>query len=348
MPRTSRSAASSGASTIVDVARQAGVSIKTVSRVVNRESGVREDTRERVMAAAQQLGWRPAQSARSLAGARSWLIGLLYLEPSAAFVAAVQQGATRRCREGGFHLVVESLADDGPLLRQQVEHMVATLRPDGMILTPPLCDDEGVLQALRESGTRFVQIAPGRDVPGVPSVRMGDASAAQEVTALLIDLGHRRIAFIRGKHEQAASRLREQGWRMAMQARGLPADETLVQTGAFNFDGGVQAAQRLLDLPERPTAVFAANDDMALGVLACAQQRGLRVPEDLSIAGFDDTPASSRVWPTLTTVRQPLQAMAALAVQLVASPPLAGEPLHRVLPYELLVRASTTAPRSGL
>jgi len=338
------------APTIVDVAAQAGVSIKTVSRVLNHEPGVQEATREQVLKVVAALKYRPKLSARSLAGARSFLIGLLYYDPSAAFVAGVQKGATLRCREAGYHLVVESLHNDAADIDSQVERMVSALRPDGMVLTPPLCDNPKVLKALRESQTPCVLMSPGRQVKGQPSVCMDDVHAAEEVTNLLISLGHERIAFIKGATDQAASARRYQGFANAMRAHGLAVDAELVHQGDFTFKTGVEGAHQLLSRRVRPTAVFASNDDMALGVLAAAQRLGLAVPADLSIAGFDDSPAAGLDWPPLTTVRQPVDQMARTAVEMLiganrsdAEPPTEAS-LHRVLPYELVVRDSTSAP----
>lgn len=344
-----------GSPTIVDVARDAGVSIKTVSRVLNHEPGVHESTRAAVLKVVEALRYRPKQSARSLAGGRSFLIGLLYYDPSASYVGNVQQGATLRCRELGYHLVVESLHNDAPDLRQQVERMVMALRPDGMILTPPLCDNAQVLAALRDSGTPFVLISPELDLPETPSVRMDDLHAAEEITNLLISLGHTHIAFIKGAPDQPATALRLQGYLNALAAHGITPEPGLIQQGQFTFETGRDAAHALLSRRQRPSAVFASNDEMALGVLAAAQRLGLTVPGDLSVAGFDDSPPAALVWPPLTTVRQPMAEMARLAVDLLVAPPRAGTkreaepdtpeaaelPLHRVLAHELVVRDST-------
>lgn len=337
-----------GSPTIVDVAREAGVSIKTVSRVLNHEPGVHESTRDQVLKVVEALRYRPKQSARSLAGGRSFLIGLLYYDPSAIFVGSVQQGATLRCRELGYHLVVESLHNDAPDLRQQIDRMVLALRPDGMILTPPLCDNPEVLAALRESGTPCVLMSPERDLRGVPSVRMDDVHAAEEITNLLLSLGHQRIAFIKGPPDQSASGLRYQGFINALRAHGLQPDPELIQPGAFTFQSGRDAAHQLLSRRQRPTAVFASNDDMALGVLAAAQRLGLAVPNELSVAGFDDSPTAALVWPPLTTVRQPVAEMARMAVEMLVGGQRGEAPadeadLHKILPHELVVRDSTRA-----
>ncbi len=333
----------SSAPTIVDVAREAGVSIKTVSRVVNREPGVHEQTREQVLAVVARLNYRPKQSARSLAGARSFLIGLMYYDPSAAFVGGVQKGAAVRCREAGYHLVVESLENDAADIGTQVDRMVSALRPDGMILTPPLCDNPKVLRALADSGTPVVLISPGEHDPTLATVRMDDVHAAEEVTHLLISLGHERIAFIKGAPDQAASALRYQGFRQAMAAHGLTMEDELVYQGDFTFPSGVAGAHQLLSRLVRPTAVFASNDDMALGVLAAAHRLGLAVPAELSVVGFDDSQAATLVFPPLTTVRQPIEDMARMAVDLLVAPPADGA-VNRVLMHELVVRDSTAAP----
>jgi LacI family transcriptional regulator len=335
--------------TIVDVARQAGVSIKTVSRVMNKEPTVHADTRTRVQEAVAALNYRPQLSARSLAGARSFLIGLLYYDPSAAFVAGVQRGATLGCREAGRHLVVESLQEDAVDVQAQIEAMLAALRPDGMILTPPLCDNPVILETLRASRTPCVLISPAGDGAGMASVRMDDALAAEELTNLLVSLGHRAIAFIEG--HQAASQRRREGYERALKAHGLAVDPALVVPGTFQFESGVAAARRLFALPAPPTAIFAANDDMALGALTEAQRLGIAVPGDVAIVGFDDSRAATLVWPELTTVRQPLAEMAMAAVAML----LAGEARRdadapapvRVLPHEVVVRGSTAAPAKG-
>ncbi len=335
--------------TIIDVARQAGVSIKTVSRVMNKEPTVHADTRARVLEAVAALNYRPQLSARSLAGARSFLIGLLYYDPSAAFVAGVQRGATLGCREAGRHLVVESLQQDGVDVQSQIESMLAALRPDGMILTPPLCDNPLILETLRANRTPCVLISPAGDGHGMPLVRMDDVLAAEELTNLLISLGHTAIAFIEGN--QSASVRRRQGYERALKAHRVALDPGLVVPGSFDFESGVAAAYKLFALPRPPTAIFAANDDMALGALTAAQRLGIAVPHDVAIVGFDDSRAASLVWPELTTVRQPLAEMAMAAVAMLLSGEVKLDPGHpapvRVLPHEVIVRGSTAAPAKG-
>ena len=231
----------------------------------------------------------------------------------------------------------------------QIESMLAALRPDGMILTPPLCDNPAILEALRANRTPCVLISPADDGHGMARVRMDDALAAEELTNLLISLGHTAIAFIEGN--QSASERRRHGYERALKAHRIAVDPALVVPGTFQFESGVAAAQKLFALPQPPTAIFAANDYMALGALTEAQRLGMAVPHDVAIVGFDDSRAATLVWPQLTTVRQPLAEMAMAAVDML----LSGEAKAgrapaapvRVLPHEVMVRGSTAAPRAG-
>lgn len=342
--------------TITDVAERAGVSMKTVSRVLNDEPNVQPQMRARVLAAVAELNYRPNMHARSLARSRSYLLGLLYYASSAAFVGGVQRGATTRCRELGYHLVVESLEEDGGDPSEQLNHMISALRPDGLILAPPVCDDRTVLDTLSAAHMPCVLISPGQAGPALASVAMDDVLAAREMTEYLLGLGHRRIGFIQGAPDQAAAPRRLQGYRAALRAAGLAEDPQLIAEGDFDFRSGQEACDRLLSLASPPTAIFASNDDMAMGAVMAAQRRGLVVPADLSVAGFDDSPMASLIWPQLTTVRQPVFEMAVKAVNLLVSrsgpkPGVAGDASPRAtepeppLPHELIARGSTAPPR---
>jgi LacI family transcriptional regulator len=333
--------------TIHEVARLSGVSIKTVSRVLNREPNVKNDTRARVQEAVAALNYRPNISARSLAGSKAYLIGVFFDNPSPAYVTDVQLGAIARCREEGYHLIVEPIDSEGDVAAQ-VEPMLATLRMDGVILTPPVCDNLTVLDVLEAEGVPYVRLSPDQDLGRSAHVRMDDTRAAYEMTAHLIGLGHVDIGFIKGHPDHGASHLRYGGYAAAMAEHGHPVREDRVEQGYFSFRSGFEAAERLLAGDDRPTAIFASNDDMALGVMAVANRLRLNVPETLSVAGFDDTPGAKVVWPQLTTVRQPIQAMAAAAADLLLSRATAGEgegPPSRLLDFELVVRESTGPAR---
>jgi LacI family transcriptional regulator len=331
--------------TIYNVAEAAGVSIKTVSRVLNRELNVRPETRAQVLAAVEALNYRPNIAARSLAGARAYLIGLLFDNPSAGYMSDVQLGVTARCRAQGFHLVVEPVDTAAAGAVAQVGELLAALRLDGLILTPPVSDHAGVLDLLDARGVPYIRISPDREPARAARVGVDDRAAARELTDRLLELGHRQIGFIRGHPDHGASHLRYEGYLEALTAAGLRPDPQRVEQGFFTFRSGVEAAERLLERGGL-TAIFASNDDMALGAMTVAARRGLEVPHDLSVAGFDDTPAARVVWPQLTTVRQPAADMAALAADLLIGRELRdpdGAFVARQLDFTLVERASTAA-----
>lgn len=334
--------------TIHHVARRAGVSIKTVSRVLNLEPNVRPDTRTRVLEAVEALNYRPNQSARSLAGSKSFLICLFYDNPSPAYNSDVQMGTISRCREAGYHLIVEPIENAAAGLAGAVRATLATLKVDGVILTPPVSDNAEVLDVVEQAGVPYVRIAPDRDLDRAARVHMDDRLAAHDMTERLIRDGHRDIGFIIGHPDHGASHLRLEGYEAAMRAHGLEVRPERVIQGRFSFESGLEAAQALLAGGDRPSAVFASNDDMALGVIAFAGRVGVSVPRDLSVVGFDDTPSAQIVWPQLTTVRQPIVEMAAAAADLLISGEArrgaaAGAPPSRLLDFEIIVRDSTAA-----
>lgn len=329
--------------TITDVARAAGVSMKTVSRVLNDEPNVTDSTRKRVKQAAKELRYRPNLSARGLAGSKSYLLALLYDNPSADYIARIQQGATDACREKGYHLMVEPLDLSEGDLTADLELLLERLPVDGVILTPPLCDSRRILSVLTKAGTPFVRVSPSFDPAMSPSVVMDDEIAAFQMTRHLIDAGHKNIGFIIGHKDHSASMLRRQGFERAMSDAALMINPRWVKQGDFSYDSGYAAAQAILSENSRPSAIFASNDDMAAAVMSVAGQKGLSIPEDLSICGFDDTALASMLWPPLTTVKQPILDMGALAVNLLigsaASPESKDTPLK--LEHEIIKRDSS-------
>jgi len=329
------------AATIKDVSVAAGVSVKTVSRVLNKERYVHDDTRMRVEAAIARLRFRPNLAARSLAGRRSFGVALIWDNPSPYYVFAVQEGVRARCDEEGVRMIAQPYRLGG-IADQGIAGLLDAAAPDGLILTPPVCDHAPVLAELDRRGVPFVRISPGVDLELGSSVFIDNRAAAHAMTARLVELGHRRIGFIAGHARYAASAQRLAGYRAALGEVGLEPDPALIEQGLFDFRSGSNAAERLLGLPAPPTAIFASSDDMAAGALATAHAKGLRVPEQLSIAGFDDTDLASLVWPPLTTIRQPMHEMAYAAADLLFS---AGDgPQRRELPFELIERASTAPP----
>jgi LacI family transcriptional regulator len=335
------------ASTINDVARAAGVSIKTVSRVLNGEPYVREETRLKVTEAAERLNYRPNISARALAGGRAYLVGLYYDNPSPGYLSEIQLGAISACRRAGYHLLVEELALDEPDLASRVEALSATVKTDGAILSPPVCDNIEVLDALDRAGVRYVRIAPVSQLERAPYVYMDDRRAAYEMTGYLQSLGHREIGFVIGHPTHASAHLRHEGYLAAMRDGGCTVRDEWVRQGEFSFRSGLGCGEAMLQGKARPTAIFASNDDMALGVMTAAHRLGLALPQDLSVVGFDDSPSAQVIWPQLTTVRQPTVAMAATAVEMVIAK--AGRsraedgPDARLLDFELVLRESAAA-----
>jgi LacI family transcriptional regulator len=340
--------------TIYDVADRAGVSIKTVSRVMNAEPNVREEMRERVLEAAAQLDYHPNLSARSLAGARSFLIAAFVdatltlqhwrNERGTDYLARIQLGATLPCRAAGFHLLVELVDSEAASMRQDVRSLLAALKPDGVILTPPSSDNQVLLEILRKAGTPFVRLGAERPAGGGLRLSLDDRAAARGMTEYLLELGHRRIGFIGGARHYGSSQARQDGFMQAMAARGLFTP--WIAGGDFTYASGMEAARVLLGHAQRPTAIFASNDDMALGCLAVAAELGLRVPEDLSVAGFDDSTGSHFSRPRLTTLRQPIVEMAALAAEKLTSGavlPNCDEDGGAHLPRFTLVRGLSTA-----
>ena len=334
--------------TINDVSKSAGVSIKTVSRVINGEANVRNETRDRVEQAIKALGYKPSVAARTLAGRRSYQIGLLYDNPSVYYTSDIQQGATGRGVANGYRVLFQSCDLHSKTLAAEVGELIDHNHIDGIILTPPLTESKALLGELARRQLPFVRLAPGGDPELSPLVRIDDVAASADMTKHLIDLGHRHIAFIKGHPDHPCVRQRLQGFTDAMRARSLPVDRELIVDGLFSFESGIEAGRRLLTRRDRPTAVFSSNDDMAAGVLAVAHEMALRIPEDLSVAGFDDTDVARIVWPQLTTIRQPTRQLAAMATDLLLNALSSKPPEPRLLlDYELLARESTgPAPRA--
>jgi LacI family transcriptional regulator len=337
------------APTISDVAKRAGVSQMTVSRVINGEKNVRPPTRERVNAAIAALNYAPNPAARSLAGAEQIRVGLLYSNPSAAYLSEFLVGSLDQASRRNLQLVVEK-CDPEDHAEEAAARLVAA-GIDGVILPPPLCDSAPVIAALAEARTPAVAVATGRVADTVSAVSIDDYHAAEAMTGHILSLGHQRIGFIIGNPNQDASARRLDGFRDALKAAGLPIDERLIAQGLFTYRSGLDAAEQLLDLDDPPSAIFASNDDMAAAAVAVAHRRGLDVPGDITVCGFDDTALATTIWPELTTIRQPIAEMSRAAVDLLIEEirrRRGGEDdrhLRILLDFELIRRQSDAAPR---
>jgi LacI family transcriptional regulator len=336
--------------TIKQVAERAGVSAMTVSRVLNNQSVVRDETRTRVEQAIRELKYRPNILARGLAGGRSLHIGLIYENPSHGYLSEFLVGALNRCRLDRHHLVIEELSSGGEELeRGQVAERILASGVDAVMLPPPLSDNPEVIDALDELELPYARVINCPQAGRGFEVTIDDVAAAKAMTDYLIGAGHTRIGFIKGAPNHFAAERRLEGFRAAMSAHGLPTPDAAMAQGHFTYRSGMEAAAVLLAAKPRPTAIFASNDDMAAGAISTALRLGLRVPDDLSVVGFDDTELATTIWPQLTTVRQPIAQMAATAVELLSRHAMKGARFGdahgaRLLDVEIIERGTVAPP----
>ncbi|WP_421731262.1 LacI family DNA-binding transcriptional regulator [Brevundimonas sp.] len=344
--------------TIKHVAAEAGVSLQTVSRVINNEPNVRPVVQERVHAAVAKLGYVPSLAARRMGGSRSYLLLAINDRDRTIegwrsgegtdWVDQMLLGGMLKTSEFGYRMIFELVDTHSSHVEREVQAALSALHPDGVILTPPHSDNPLITELLARQGLPFARI--GSVTPGEGfAICMDDGEAAEVATDHLLDLGHTRVGFITGSDEYALSGARLDGYRKALARRGLSSDECLIGRGDFSFKSGEAAAETLCDLAEPPTGLVASNDQMALAALRVAGRRGLAVPRDLSIVSFDDTPIVRFSNPPLTAIVQPIAAMTAEAAHLLIRSK-AGEddlPESLLLPFGLTVRGSTGRPRGG-
>jgi LacI family transcriptional regulator len=329
--------------TMQDVADRAGVSPKTVSRVVNNEPRVSESTRKKIEKVIDELSFKPNKSAQSLAADRSLLIGLLYDNPSSTYVVDLQAGVLGVCNKFGYGLVIHPCENDSPELIQRLRELLVSSRMDGLILTPPMTENQELLDFLVSSGTPYVLISPLDNSQSELSVSVDDSVITQQAIQSLIDFGHRRIGFITGLRTRSGSEMRLLGYQQALEKNNISYDESLIVQGNFTFGSGVLAAQELLRHENPPTAIFASNDYMAAGVMKAALQLRISIPHELSLCGFDDTPVAGYMSPGLTTIRHPLERLASHAGELlIRQLKKHTQPLEvETLKSELILRGST-------
>jgi LacI family transcriptional regulator len=330
----------SSRATIRDVAKRAGVSVATVSKVINGRYGVAAETIARVQAAIEELGYEASLVAQSLRNHRTNVIGILVadLEP---FSTELLKGAGAAIHDSGFELVVYSAggraADKVGWESRALSRLVGTLVDGAVLVTPTVVD--------ARHGVPVVAVDPHTGPSDTPTIDSDNPRGARLATEHLLDLGHRRIAMLTGRPDLQSAQLREQGYREALAARGVPVDEALVQPGAYEPAVSAKSARQLLTARDRPTAIFAANDLSAIATLEVAAELGLRVPEDVSIVGFDNVPESALCSPRLTTVDQSIQTMGKRAIELLIQL-IRGEPVevtHITLDTRLVVRESARA-----
>jgi LacI family transcriptional regulator len=337
------------AATIYDVADRAGVSKTTVSRVLNGETNVRRATRAIVLKAVKELQFLPNRAARSLASQAEDRVGLLYNNPSAAYFSEFLIGALDGSGRSGAQLVVDkceigNVAASCDAVRKLVKGGV-----NGMVLTAPLCESTELIDELTQAGISIVAVATGYFRSNVACVGIDDFKAAYEMTNYLIELGHKRIGFVKGHPSHTSGVQRAMGFEAALHAAGSKVEKPVIAQGYYSYRSGLEAGEQLLSGRKLPTAIFASNDDMASGVMAVAHRKGLDVPRDLSIVGFDDTIASA-VWPGLTTVRQPISDIAATAIDVIVRnmrslrSGVKAKPRNYLVAHRLIERESAAAP----
>ncbi len=337
--------------TIKHVAADAGVSLQTVSRVINNEPSVRPEMKNRVQASIDKLGYVPSIAAQRMSGSRSYLILAVndrdrtiadwQARQGTDWVDQMLLGGMLKCAEHGYRMIVELVDTHSDHVERELLAAIAALQPDGIILTPPHSDNAQIVTLLADQNIPFVRIGSEEMAPGIP-VSMDDEGSARQATRHLLQNGHRRIGFIAGSSEYNLSGWRVDGWAAAMAEAGLSTSGLLVE-GDFSYASGAMAARALLTDPDRPTAIIASNDQMALATLEVAVELGLDVPSDLSLISFDNTPLVHFTRPPLTAVDQPIAMTASKAVELIIAAQKGEAP-----PAELTLVSATLVERGSV
>jgi LacI family transcriptional regulator len=317
-PKPRKAAASKP--TINDIARLAGVSKKTVSRVINRSGSLNQDTREKIEAVIRETGYVPNPQARALALGRNFLIGLVHDNPNAQMILNMQQGILDALRDTEFAMVVQPVNRSSPSLIDDMREFIVRQRLYGVVILPPISENDAVAQMCAEVGCRYVRMGSAVLDDSAHMVASNDRDAVRDATRFLIEQGHRNIAIVTGPQGFRSAAERLAGFEDALAEAKIKLPRSHRAEGEYTFESGLAATEQLLDISPRPTAIFASNDEMAAAVLYAARMRGVAVPDELSILGFDDTPIAARLWPPLTTVRWPIVAMGRSAAhKLIAS-----------------------------
>ncbi|GAB56623.1 LacI family transcriptional regulator [Glaciecola punicea ACAM 611] len=331
--------------TINDVSRLAGVSKKTVSRIINNSPNVRAATREKVEKTIKILNYSPDPQARGLASQRSFLLGLVYDNPNASYVAEFQQGVLDHCRSQGYELVVHPCDNKSVNLAGELIRFISRLKLDGIVILPPLSANASLAELIEKSGCHCIRILPAASEAPAQVVQSNDLHGVRKIAQLLVKLGHTEIGFIHGPKDSLSAKERYVGFEKTLLDLGVTLPQQRIVWGEYTFDSGVACAEVLLTKQPRPTAIFASNDEMALGVILTAANMKIKIPDELSVIGYDDEPHASKIFPSLTTVNQNVREMGRLAaIKLVALCRGSGEedePMeHSVMPT-LIERQST-------
>lgn len=337
--------AKSGRPTINDVARLANVSKKTVSRVINDSPLLSEKTRNKVQQVISDIGFVPSLQARALALSRNFIIAVIHDNPNAQFLVNVQHGILEEIAGTEYGLMVQPVDRNSPEIEVDIRAFLERHRPHGVVLLPPISEMDSIARICMDFGCGFIRMGSVMLDTPEHTISSNDREAVREAVTFLIAQGHKRIGLIEGPAGFTSPRERRRGFEEAMEAASLQVDPELVRPGQYTFESGVEAGQALVDLDDPPTAIFASNDEMAIGAMIAARRSGLLIPEDMSIVGFDDTPLSSHVWPALTTVRWPIAEMAQTAARKLIKPENGKLNEQWLLPSQLIERASVVPPK---
>jgi LacI family transcriptional regulator len=326
----------------------ANVSKMTVSRVINQLPSVGDETRARVLAIIDKVGYTPDPSARRLASRRPFLIGLIYDNPNAPYVVKVQEGALAAVRRRGFELLVHPCQRDSPSFLPEIQKKIRQQRLDGVILVPPVSESVELTSLLQKEQCPYVKVISALlDAPENVVLYM-DRVAVADIAKHLIDLGHRRIAMIGGPPTYRSATERMAGFTQALDDLGHPLHKQYIVQGGYNFDSGVTCGMELLSLPKPPTAIFAGNDECAGGVYRACYLKGVKIPDDVTVIGYDDSPLASILCPSLTTMHQPIFEIGRRAAERVIGKVDGTENAQsgaiKLVPH-LIVRGSSGAPK---
>ncbi len=341
---------SSKNTTIHDVARYAGVSSMTVSRVINNAANVREKTRLKVQESIEALNYHPNLSARALSSSKSFRIAILYENPSESYLSTLLVGALEEATRTGHQLCVHKFLHTANSTKLFDELSALSALYEGIIVPPPISDLDIIRDFIAEKNYPALLLS-SKHVNGRSSkVYINDFEAAQNITRHLIEMGHSKIGIIKGNPNQHSSSERFNGFLAALKSNEIDLKSDWIETGDYTGESGARSARKLLQLSDRPTAIFASNDDMAVGTLATASEMKLSVPTDLSVVGFDDSPIATQVFPKLTTIQQPVSQMAAHGVnelvKLIAATKskVLISPSQMTVPFKLIKRDSVSPP----
>lgn len=331
--------------TINDVAKDAGVSIKTVSRVINNEASVRDNTRKKVMASVEKLNYHPNLAARSLAGTKAYSIAYIYDNPNAYYIIDMQRGILDACKKQGFELLIHPCDAKETRIIDEITDMVKRTRIAGILLTPPFSEMPNFVEKLTQLNIKVVRILSGHSAPDTltPCIMIDDNYASKSITEHLINNGHSRIGFLAGGSEHNSTKERLEGYKAALTQHNIEIDSQLIIAGEYSFESGVEGAKALINQTNRPTAIVSCNDEIAAGALFAARLMEIDIPSQLSITGFEDSPFSRQTWPKLTTAHQPNNQIAQDAANLLIAQIRNGNDRDIIKQYtpELVVRDST-------